>query len=266
MKKDKTKELATTGAPSAALANVPAFLKGEAVQGLDNIDRADLILPRIKLMQDMSPEVQEGKAKAGELVNSLTGQNYGTRLEFVPLTNSKTRMFWQDRKEGNAVLCSSDDGKHPKDPTAAAKIAKKMKLKEFPVTMPDCKSCPFGNWAEDDAGGDREAPRCTSYYNFPMLIKGDSSPSALTMSRTKLKVGRKLLSLVVLSGDNVSIYAKRYELSTVKEKSDLGTYYNYAIKPIGYVTEAEYKVTKGLHESFKAMHVVVEQEHPEKND
>ena len=265
MKKTKQTDLSVPGS-NKTLSNVPDFLKGEKVLGLDGIDQADLILPRIKLMQDMSPEVQAGTHKAGELVNSLTGQNYGTKLEFVPLDKSKTRMFWQDRKDGNAVLCSSDDGKKPKDPAAAGAIAQKLKMKDVPKVMAECKLCPFGNWSGEEEGDERSAPRCTSYYNFPMLIKGDSSPTALTMSRTKLKIGKKLLSLVALSGDNVSLFAKRYELTTVKEKSKLGSYFNYAIKPVGYVTEAEYKITKGLHESFKAMHVVVEQEHPDKQD
>ena len=38
----------------------------------DNITKEDLVIPRAKLLQALSPEVVEGEGKPGQIINSLT--------------------------------------------------------------------------------------------------------------------------------------------------------------------------------------------------
>ncbi|MFH1328120.1 MAG: hypothetical protein ABIH76_04670 [Candidatus Bathyarchaeota archaeon] len=261
-KEKETASLAKTGNKKGAL--VPSYLQNGASMGLENIECTDIILPRIKLMQALSPEVSNGKAKPGDMINSLTGHNYGQSLEFVPLLHFKSRMFWQDRDEGNAVLCSSDDAKKPKDPNAPLKIAKSLKITGFPKAINTCNECPFGKFDGDEEDDRKKRPKCTLYYNFPILIKGDEAPSALAMSRTKLKVGKKLISLAIYTGESIAMFGKRYKISTVVEKKDTYSFFNYFIEPIGFVSEAEYQTTMGFYRSFKTMNVSVDAEHPEK--
>lgn len=53
----------------------------------------EIALPLIKLAQGLSKEVQAGKAKAGEYVNSVTGAVYGGELELVIVDRFKGRFF-----------------------------------------------------------------------------------------------------------------------------------------------------------------------------
>src|SRR5687767_4311614 len=56
-------------------------------------DRDDLILPQVRLAQGLSKAVQEGDAKAGEFVNTLTGENYGTGFGLVIVDYFKGRFY-----------------------------------------------------------------------------------------------------------------------------------------------------------------------------
>src|SRR3990167_7619408 len=47
------------------------------------VEKEDLIIPRAKLLQAMSPEMQEGGFTVGEIINSLTKEYLAE--EFIPI-------------------------------------------------------------------------------------------------------------------------------------------------------------------------------------
>jgi hypothetical protein len=61
------------------------IITSDEMYGLEGINRDDITLPRIKLMQAMSDEVINGSASAGEWLNTLSNQSYGNNFEFVPV-------------------------------------------------------------------------------------------------------------------------------------------------------------------------------------
>ena len=269
MKEKKIKKstaLAETGKETklaAPVGSTPDYVKRGNAEGLENVSPNDIVLPRIKLMQALSPEVTAGKFKPGDMVNSLTGLKYAGAIEFIPVLHYKSRMFWQDRSKGNAVLCSAPDGKKPIDPNAAPKIAKQLKIAVFPKAINNCDECPFSQFATEEDDPKDRAPKCTYYHNFPILIKGDRLPSALAMSRTKLKVGQNLLSLAMTAGEAIPIYSKYYKLTSILEKKNNNTYYNFVIEPAGWATEEEYQHVSALCKSYKGLHINVEVDHPD---
>ena len=64
--------------PSTTPANLPAHLQTSVSRGNENVSADDISIPRVKLLQKMSPEIDEADsryidgAKAGHLVNSVT--------------------------------------------------------------------------------------------------------------------------------------------------------------------------------------------------
>lgn len=66
--------------PSTTPANLPAHLQTGTARGNENVSAEDISIPRIKLLQKMSPELDEGdaryiaEAKAGHLLNSVTNE------------------------------------------------------------------------------------------------------------------------------------------------------------------------------------------------
>jgi hypothetical protein len=235
----------------------PAFLQQGSGRGKENISKDDLTLPRVKLLQPLSPEVSLNEEKPGTMINSITGKNYGKELEFIVINHFKSRIYWKDREEGGGIACAAPDAVHPRTLTG------KIVVDDAELDVPEsCAACLLKDW-NNDVDAENRAPRCTAYYNFPILIAGEASPVVLSMERTKIKAARKLLSLAAYSGGNYDIFARKYQLSVIIEKKNDVTWFSYDVKAIGFVTEAEYKQAEAVYLSLKNVIVQVDAEQPE---
>lgn len=76
-------------------------------EALAGIDKADLVLPVIKLMQGQSGEVQRSEAETGEFVNSLTAENYGESFDLIISSYFKGRFYAPENEDG-VYVASSD--------------------------------------------------------------------------------------------------------------------------------------------------------------
>ena len=76
--------------------------EADAQQGAQNISQEDLALPFLKILGQLSPEVNErdGKyvegAKPGKIMNTVTNQLYDS-IEVVPCHYKRQYVEWQDR-------------------------------------------------------------------------------------------------------------------------------------------------------------------------
>jgi hypothetical protein len=241
--------------------DAPDYIKtGAAGRGLENVCREDLVIPRVKLLQPMSPEVQDKGMKEGHLINNLSQKDYGDTLEFIPITHTKSRIYWQDREDGGGMLCASDNGLDRRDHDAPAKIAKLLKIKDF-VLPADCSCCPFHGWDNEAEREKDQKPKCTIYYNFPAFVNGEMV--ALSLDRTKIRTAKNILTLATTTGGNADMFAKKYRLTVTKEKNDQYSYYNIVVEPAGWVSEEEYEAGKAMYDSFKNKTLKVEQDAPQ---
>lgn len=227
--------------------NLPDFLRAKGKsRGHENIDKSDLVLPRIKLLQPLSPEIDKGFT-AGDLINSLTGESYGKKMTIIPIIHFKSRIYWKEREEGGGMLCSAHDALHPS-------------RTEF---APNCSMCTLKDWNNSAKTAKDKAPKCVIYYNFAVLINNSPMPVALSMERTKIRIAKKLLSLAAYSGGQLDMFARKYEVITEKVKNEQGTWYNYNISPAGFVSEEEFQRAEAVYESLKDLALSVEQENSE---
>jgi len=247
MAKEKKQELVK------AESNLPDYLRGDLDFGKEGIDQEDLGTPRLKLLQDMSPEVKQEGQKVGTIINTLTGRNYGNSLLFIPIKTYKSRIYWKDRKDGGGIACSADNAITPRQRVVAELGDKEIE------TGPTCRECPFKDWHNDLKD---KAPKCTLYYNFIVLVEGDDAPVVLSMERTKIKTAKKLISLIAYSG-KIAIFGKKYKLSVDEISNKMGTYQIYDVAPVGLVTEDEYKSAKDCYTSFKDREIDTESVQPE---
>ena len=68
---DATKETETAIATKETETNLTTQ-ETEAPMGFEDEDSGDMIIPRIKVIQTLSPERKEGTASEGDIINSLT--------------------------------------------------------------------------------------------------------------------------------------------------------------------------------------------------
>lgn len=73
--------------------------KALAAGAIAGIDQEDLVLPVIKITQQLSREVTDGNAESGHFINSVTGEDYGDSLDFVIVGYNKGRFLVHNRDE-----------------------------------------------------------------------------------------------------------------------------------------------------------------------
>lgn len=182
--------------------------------GQTSLDGTDFIPPRVKIVQQMSKEAtaDEDPAKMGDLVNTLTGENYGPRLRFVPLLPFKQRILLvrQERRasieaalgtdlsEGDGLKCRSLD---------------MYKGQGEPGIL--CDECPLSRWVGNTP------PLCSETYNVAGMTElGDLI--ILSFSKSSAKVGKRVFSMLKMRREKP--WTRIYEVVTMKASNNLGTF------------------------------------------
>jgi len=222
----------------------------DAAKGLGNIGQQDLALPFLKILAQLSPEVnkRDGKyvegAEAGMIYNSVTGELYnGTEgINVIPCFYKLEYLEWKDRGEGIgapvAIYDSSSDVMSKTKPDASYK-----------------DRLPNGNYIDKTA----------SHF---VIILGDSPSTALiSMKSTQLKISRKwnsMMSGLKLKGKNglytPASFSHIYRLKTTQMSNDKGTWFGWEVSKVGPVTDSQsYQQAKTFCEniskgSVKAKH------------
>ena len=217
-------------------APLPAnMFEEDAAKGLGAIGQDDLALPFLKILGQLSPEVnkRDGKyvegAEPGMIFNSVSGELYdGVKgLDVIPAFYKLEYIEWKDRGEG------------PGAPVAIYDSSSDIMSK----TKPDANykdRLPNGNYIEKTA----------SHF---VIITGDSPATALiSMKSTQLKISRKwnsMMSGIKLKGKNglytPASFSHIYKLKTTQMSNDKGTWFGWEVSKVGPVTE------KGLYDQAK---------------
>ena len=215
------------GNTAVATNDVPAYLKDASTgRGTENVGADDIILPRISQLQALSSQLDEDNAnyiegaKAGELINTLTLENYGGELMFIPIFWKKEFVVWKDRQKGGGFF-----GTFPTKSEAMGHI----NTLEPPVE-------------------DYDATETAQQFILVVNPDGSLTEAILSMAKTKLSTSRKLNSLIRLSGRDS--FAGVYRLGTVKEKNDSGTFYNTTVTAAGFPLEEHYHAAETCYQGI----------------
>ena len=232
-------------------APLPAnMFEEDAAKGLGKIGQEDLPLPFLKILGQLSPEVnkRDGKyvegAEPGMIFNSVSGELYdGVKgIDVIPAFYKLEYIEWKDRGEG------------PGAPVAIYDSSSDIMSK----TKPDANykdRLPNGNYIEKTA----------SHF---VIITGDSPSTALiSMKSTQLKISRKwnsMMSGIKLKGKNglftPASFSHIYRLKTTQMSNDKGTWFGWEVSKVGPITDQSlYQQAKTFSEniskgSVKAKH------------
>lgn len=79
--------------------------------GFEETDSSDIVIPRIKVINALSPERVDGEAQEGAVLNSLTKEDV-RGWHFVPIKQYYSCIRWNpDRDCDPRMLCRSYDGR-----------------------------------------------------------------------------------------------------------------------------------------------------------
>ena len=196
-------------------------------KGLGNMSQEDLALPFLKILGQLSPEVnkRDGKyvkgAEPGMIFNSVTGDLYdGAKgIQVVPCHYKLEYIEWRDRGEGSGAPVAIHS-------SASDIMTKTTRDASFKDRLPN------GNYIE----------RTASHF---VIVNGQTPSTALiAMKSTQLKISRKWNSMMAgirLKGKNglftPASFSHIYQLKTIQQSNDKGTWFGWEVSKIGPVQD-----------------------------
>ena len=210
-------------------------MEADAQQGTQNISQEDLALPFLKILGQLSPEVnkRDGKyvegAEPGKIINTVTNELFD-KISVVPCHYERQYIEWQDRGttgSGAPVAIHSADSDI---------VSQTTRGKDYKDRLPN------GNYLDNTAS------------HFVLTLGNNPSTALISMKSTQLKVSRKWNSLMMgikLQGKNglftPPTYSHIYNLSTVQMSNDKGTWFGWEVEKMGPVEDkAIYEMAKSF--------------------
>ena len=199
----------------------------DAAKGLGNISQQDLALPFLKILAQLSPEVnkRDGKyvegAEAGMIYNSVTGELYDgvEGINVIPAFYKLEYLEWKDRGEGLGAPINI----YPSSSDIMSKTKADANYKD---------RLPNGNYIEKTAS------------HFVIILGDNPSTALISMKSTQLKISRKwnsMMSGLKLKGKNglftPASFSHIYKLKTTQLSNDKGTWFGWEVSKVGPVSD-----------------------------
>ena len=213
------------------------LFEADANQGAQNISQEDLALPFLKILGQLSPEVnkRDGKyvegAEPGKIINTVTNALYDS-IEVVPCHYKRQYIEWADRGTSTGAPVAI----HEADSDI---VSQTTRGKDYKDRLPN------GNYLENTAN------------HFVILMGSSPTTALISMKATQLKVSRKWNSMMMgikLQGKNglftPPTYSHIYSLKTVQMSNDKGTWFGWDVSKVGPVEDrATYDIAKNFAET-----------------
>ena len=223
------------------------LFEADAAQGAQNISQEDLALPFLKILGQLSPEVnkRDGKyvegAEPGKIINTVTNELYDN-IDIIPCHYKRQYIEWQDRGTSTGAPVAIHEA-------SSDIISQTTRGKDYKDRLPN------GNYLDNTA-------------NHFVLVLGKSPSTALiSMKSTQLKISRKwnsMMSGIKMNGKNgmftPASFSHIYKLKTTQMSNDKGTWFGWEVSKVGPVTDQSlYGQAKSFSEniskgSVKAKH------------
>jgi hypothetical protein len=218
----------------------PDYISSEQ-RGSENVGQEDIIIPRLEIVQALSPQVKPGDAKyieearPGMLVNSVSQKLYGKEAIVIPVTYQKQWLVWMKRKdkEGKGL---------PGGFFGAFNSPEEAKDR-----------------AEQEGGETNNIEVLDTPQHLCLLLNfetGKTEEVMVSMPRTKAKISRQWNSLVRMAGGDR--FARAYRIGTAMEKNKNGEdYMNFTITQLGFPSKPVYLKAEELYKQMQAGRAVV---------
>ena len=204
---------------------LPAYIKQNTNRGNENVSTEDIQLPRIEVLQALSPQIKKSNAayiegaEVGMLFNTLTHEVYADCVGITPVTFTTRYLVWVDRKiDNNGGL----RGVYDTEQEALAFVAQQADKDKLEVVR-------------------------TAEH---LVLLDDGTEAILSMSKSKQKASRKFNSLVRLNGGDR--FSRRYELFSYEDNSAKGEFMNIDVANAGFPSEDIYYQAESIYENVNA--------------
>ena len=202
------------------------LFEADANQGAQNISQEDLALPFLKILGQLSPEVnkRDGKyvdgAEPGKIINTVTNELYDS-IDVIPCHYKRQYIEWADRGTSTGAPVAIHDAD-------SDIISQTTRGKAYKDRLPN------GNYLDNTAN------------HFVLLCGKNPGTALISMKSTQLKVSRKWNSMMMglkMQGKNglftPPTYSHIYNLKTVQMSNDKGTWFGWDVSKVGPVEQKD---------------------------
>ena len=230
--------------------------EADAGQGIANIKQEDLALPFLKVLGQLSPEVNTRDAKhvkgaqPGMIINSVTNELYDGEkgIQVLPVYYKRQQIEWQDRGESKGAPVNIYDAGDDIPQTTRDK-SNKDRLAN-------------GNYLENTVS------------HFVVLLGKTPTTALISMKATQLKISRKWNSMMMgikMQGKNglftPPTYSHIYKLKTVQQSNDKGTWFGWDVSKVGPIADKGiYEIAKGFSNNVAKGAVVAKHGDPQSKE
>jgi len=216
------------------------IFEADAGAGSQNITQEDLALPFLKVLGQLSPEVNKQNAnfingaEPGMIVNSVTKELYDGKkgIEVIPVHYERQYVEWKER---GTTSPGAPIAIHKADSDIINTTTRDKNWKD---------RLPNGNYLENTAN------------HFVILLGSSPSTALISMRATQLKVSKNWNSLMLglkMQGEKglftPPTYSHIYTLRTVQMSNDKGTWFGWSVSKVGPVSDQRvYQIAKGFAE------------------
>lgn len=239
--------------------SIPTYLPENTKHtGMESMDRDDFKIPRILLLQPLSPQIQtfEGLAKANQFWHTGMNVPLGAMFDFVPLVANKRVILWRPRddQEGGILAFSRNGEKW--DTGANQEFRVKLRGVNEPVvwkTGPDVLSSGLTRFGTSNPADSSSPPAASTVYEYLCYLPANPelSPCVLSVSKTALPNGKNFnTSLMMLIRQKRPIWCVgvRCFADQMTGSGNKWTVPNF--KLLGYVPEATFKVAEDMSKNY----------------
>lgn len=243
--------------PSAeTMANLPAFMHTDVDMGKENIRTEDMDIPRLKLIQGLSKELQlYDDLKAGHFFHAASEMIFDESFRVVPIYFDRQYTLWRPLEAGGGILARAPDGEHwqPSQGEFKVKLDRKDGGQEVTWKLaPTVAKSGLAEWGTHNPADNNSPPAATLMYNFLLAFPDfpELMPAVLTFQRSSIKIGRKFMTK--LKTVRTPLFGSVFRLASfVDHNSANQDFHNINITGEGVITDEEqYNMYRDLHLSI----------------
>lgn len=219
------KSVTKKGESAMTFSNAKPGYMGNEERGQENVALEDITIPRLDVLQSLSPQRKKNDpayiegAEEGMLFNTVTGKLYRDGAVFVPCYFKKEWLIWKKQNKGGGF-----NGAFDSEAAAAMEFADKGYNEDYEIV---------------DTGN-----------HFGLIVDGNTIEEiVVSMSKSKMKVSRQLNTIVKMRGGDR--FSSAYNITAVEDQNKEGQdYFNLKITPLGYVPENIYQAGEKLYKAI----------------
>jgi hypothetical protein len=215
-----------------ALANIPKHLLKYAGQklGSENVEREDLLIPRLSIAQSLSPELKKTneayipELKLGDVFNTVTHEIYGDEsieLTVIPLSFYKNYITF---KKGGGV----------------------EKMYDHKSQVP-----PADLQFTENAAKESVKPLCTEFRNFLILkLSENARPAMMCVSFKSSGTKQAKQWNSYIDATKLPAFARTYRLSVVEKVDGQNSWYQFVVTPDVFAPEEFFNEAKAYFDQI----------------